>query len=81
MFNLKVLITFICLISIISSVSSQYISSRDILSQNASFQDISPQDISFIYEEPINGLILYTTISSTNYLMIWMAFEDEDPEC
>ncbi|PKY60403.1 hypothetical protein RhiirA4_550645, partial [Rhizophagus irregularis] len=56
MFNLKVLITFICLISIVSSVSSQYISSRNILSQNASSQDISPQDISFIYEEPIDDL-------------------------
>ncbi|PKB92128.1 hypothetical protein RhiirA5_445931, partial [Rhizophagus irregularis] len=81
MFNLKVLITFICLISIVSSVSSQYISSRNILSQNASFQDISPQDISFIYEEQIDGLKLYTTLLTHDYLMIWMAFEDEDPEC
>ncbi|UZO13547.1 uncharacterized protein OCT59_005044 [Rhizophagus irregularis] len=81
MFNLKVLITFICLISIVSSVSSQYISSRNILSQNASSQDISPQDISFIYKEPIDGLKLYTTLLTHDYLMIWMAFEDEDPEC
>ncbi|PKK65195.1 hypothetical protein RhiirC2_809337 [Rhizophagus irregularis] len=81
MFNLKVLITFICLISIVSSVSSQYISSRNILSQNASSQDISPQDISFIYEEQIDGLKLYTTLLTHDYLMIWMAFEDEDPEC
>ncbi|PKY60617.1 hypothetical protein RhiirA4_484516, partial [Rhizophagus irregularis] len=82
MFNLKVLITFICLISIISSISSQNISSRDTLShQNASLQDISPQDISFIYEEPIDGLKLYTTLPTYDYLMIWMAFEDEDPEC
>ncbi|PKC56092.1 hypothetical protein RhiirA1_474523 [Rhizophagus irregularis] len=78
MFNLKVLITFICLISI---VSSQNIISRDILSQNGSLQDISPQDISFIYEEPINGLKFYTILPTYNYMMIWMAFEDEDPEC
>ena len=77
MFNLKVLITFICLISI---VSSQTIPLRD-TSQNVSLQDISPQDISFIYEEPINGLKLYTTSGFRSYLMIWMAFEDEDPEC
>ncbi|UZO13543.1 uncharacterized protein OCT59_005040 [Rhizophagus irregularis] len=39
------------------------------------------QNISFIYEEPINGLKLYTTLVTVDYLMIWMAFEDEDPEC
>ncbi|RGB39347.1 hypothetical protein C1646_754579 [Rhizophagus diaphanus] len=42
---------------------------------------ISSQDISFIYEEPINGLKLYTTLAIVDYMMIWMAFEDEDPEC
>ncbi|PKY60646.1 hypothetical protein RhiirA4_484576, partial [Rhizophagus irregularis] len=78
MFNLKVLITFICLISI---VSSQNIFSRNILSQNGSPQDISSQDISFIYKEPIDGLKLYTTYSTFDYLIIWMAFEDKDPEC
>ncbi|RGB33837.1 hypothetical protein C1646_788107 [Rhizophagus diaphanus] len=78
MFNLKVLITFICLISI---VSSHKFLSRDILSQNGSLQDISSQDISFIYEEPIDGLKLYTILPTNDYLMIWMAFEDADPEC
>ncbi|GBC21434.1 uncharacterized protein OCT59_005050 [Rhizophagus irregularis] len=78
MFNLKVLITFICLISV---VSSQNILSRDILSQNGSLHDISPQDISFIYEEPIDGLKFVTLLPTYNHLMIWMAFEDEDPEC
>ncbi|PKY49417.1 hypothetical protein RhiirA4_527649 [Rhizophagus irregularis] len=74
----QVLITFICLISV---VSSQNILSRDILSQNGSLQDISPQDISFIYEEPIDGLKFVTLLPTYNHLMIWMAFEDEDPEC
>ncbi|GBC21452.2 hypothetical protein GLOIN_2v1885764 [Rhizophagus irregularis DAOM 181602=DAOM 197198] len=76
MFNLKVLITFFCLISIVSSISP-----RGTLSQNASLQDISPQDISFIYEEPIDGLKLYSIFPTNDYLMIWMAFEDKNPEC
>ncbi|POG58553.1 hypothetical protein GLOIN_2v1885764 [Rhizophagus irregularis DAOM 181602=DAOM 197198] len=64
--------------------SSQNILSRDILSQNTSQnQDISTQDISFIYEEPINGLKFYNTytFSLEGSFSIWMILEDEDPAC
>jgi hypothetical protein len=81
------LITFVCLLSICCFfASSQNVlsSSQNISSsQTTSLQDISTQDISFIYKEPINGLKLYTTVAFTldNSMMIWMAFEDEKPEC
>uniref|UniRef100_U9SMT5 Uncharacterized protein n=1 Tax=Rhizophagus irregularis (strain DAOM 181602 / DAOM 197198 / MUCL 43194) TaxID=747089 RepID=U9SMT5_RHIID len=87
MFNSKMLITFVCLLSICCFfASSQNVlsSSQNISSsQTTSLQDISTQDISFIYEEPIKGLKLYTTVTFTldNSLMIWMAFEDKDPAC
>ncbi|PKY55866.1 hypothetical protein RhiirA4_505513 [Rhizophagus irregularis] len=87
MFNSKMLITFVCLLSICCFfASSQNVlsSSQNISSsQTTSLQDISTQDISFIYEEPINGLKLYKThsFSLDGSLMIWMAFEDEDPAC
>ncbi|PKY59504.1 hypothetical protein RhiirA4_515411 [Rhizophagus irregularis] len=87
MFNSKMLITFVCLLSICCFfASSQNVlsSSQNISSsQTTSLQDISTQDISFIYKEPINGLKLYNTVTFTldNSLMIWMIFEDEDPAC
>ncbi|GBC29470.2 hypothetical protein GLOIN_2v1791295 [Rhizophagus irregularis DAOM 181602=DAOM 197198] len=90
MFNSKMLITFVCLLSICCFfASSQNVlsSSQNISSsQTTSLQDnsTSTQDISFIYEEPINGLKLYNTytFSLDGSLMIWMAFEDEDhPAC
>ncbi|RGB37381.1 hypothetical protein C1646_666251 [Rhizophagus diaphanus] len=91
MFNLaKMLIIFIYLTSIcFFFVSPQNISSRDILSQNVSSPNIppqvtSPQDIWYIYEEPIEGLKLQNTYTLTKgtTLMIWMAFKDEeDPSC
>ncbi|GBC29735.2 uncharacterized protein OCT59_001314 [Rhizophagus irregularis] len=42
-----------------------------------------PQDISYIYEEPIEGLKRYSTYAlSEGTLMIWIAFEnEEDPSC
>ncbi|PKY30505.1 hypothetical protein RhiirB3_486562 [Rhizophagus irregularis] len=87
MFNSKMLITFVCLLSICCFfASSQNVlssSQNTSSSQTTSLQDISTQDISFIYEEPIKGLKLYTTVTFTldNSLMIWMAFEDKDPAC
>ncbi|POG57780.1 hypothetical protein GLOIN_2v1791295 [Rhizophagus irregularis DAOM 181602=DAOM 197198] len=87
MFNSKMLITFVCLLSICCFfASSQNVlsSSQNISSsQTTSLQDISTQDISFIYEEPINGLKLYNTYSYSldGSLIIWMAFEDKDPAC
>ncbi|GBC27296.2 hypothetical protein GLOIN_2v1885764 [Rhizophagus irregularis DAOM 181602=DAOM 197198] len=69
-------------------VTSQNVLSRDILPQNVSSlntppQDTSPQDIWYIYEEPIEGLKLYDTRTlKDGTLMIWMAFYDEeDPSC
>ncbi|RGB22165.1 hypothetical protein C1646_776526 [Rhizophagus diaphanus] len=68
MFNLaKMLTIFIYLTSIcFFFVSSQNISSRDILSQNVSSPNTLPQDTSsqdkwYIYEEPIEGLKLQNT--------------------
>ncbi|GET60705.1 hypothetical protein GLOIN_2v1481815 [Rhizophagus irregularis DAOM 181602=DAOM 197198] len=88
MFNSKMLITFVCLLSICCffALSQNVLSSSQNISssQTTSLQDsISIQDISFIYKEPINGLQLYNTFTLTldNSLLIWMAFEDEKPEC
>ncbi|PKK64079.1 hypothetical protein RhiirC2_811632 [Rhizophagus irregularis] len=87
MFNLaKMLIIFIYLTSICCFfATSQNVLSRDILSQNISSPNIpsQPQDILYIYEEPIEGLKLHDTLTlSEGTLMIWMVFEDEeDPSC
>ncbi|PKY36887.1 hypothetical protein RhiirB3_460611, partial [Rhizophagus irregularis] len=42
-----------------------------------------PQDISYIYKKPIEGLKQYITYAlSEGTLMIWIAFEnEEDPSC
>ncbi|PKK57882.1 hypothetical protein RhiirC2_824640, partial [Rhizophagus irregularis] len=90
MFNLaKMLIIFIYLTSICCFfITSQNVLSRDILSQNISSpntppQYTSPQDIWYIYEEPIEDLKLYDTYTfKDGTLMIWMAFKDEEnPSC
>ncbi|GBC27317.2 hypothetical protein GLOIN_2v1885764 [Rhizophagus irregularis DAOM 181602=DAOM 197198] len=69
-------------------VTSQNVLSRDILPQNVSSlntppQDMSPQDIWYIYEEPIEGLKLHDTLTlKDGTLMIWMTLDDEeDPSC
>ncbi|PKY27228.1 hypothetical protein RhiirB3_473375 [Rhizophagus irregularis] len=81
MFNLtKMLIIFIYL----TSICCFFISSQNVSSQITPPQDTtSPQDISYIYEEPIEGLKRYSTYAiSEGTLMIWMAFENkEDPLC
>ncbi|CAB4426093.1 unnamed protein product [Rhizophagus irregularis] len=90
MFNLaKMLIIFIYLTSICCFfITSQNVLSRDILSQNISSpntppQYTSPQDIWYIYEEPIEDLKRYDTYTfKDGTLMIWMAFKDEEnPSC
>ncbi|GET60513.1 hypothetical protein GLOIN_2v1885764 [Rhizophagus irregularis DAOM 181602=DAOM 197198] len=83
------LIIFIYLTSICCFfITSQNVLSRDILSQNISSpntppQYTSPQDIWYIYEEPIEDLKLYDTYTfKDGTLMIWMAFKDkENPSC
>ncbi|PKC53239.1 hypothetical protein RhiirA1_479711 [Rhizophagus irregularis] len=66
---LKMLIIFIYLTSICCFfVTSQNVLSRDILSQNVSSpntppQYTSPQDIWYIYKEPIEGLKLRDTLT------------------
>jgi hypothetical protein len=62
--------------------SSQEISSRDILYQNVS-SNTSPQDMTYIYKEPIEGLKFYNshvTSYGTTLLMLWMAFDDKEDE-
>ncbi|POG81419.1 hypothetical protein GLOIN_2v1507734, partial [Rhizophagus irregularis DAOM 181602=DAOM 197198] len=86
---LKMLTIFIYLTSICCFfVTSQNVLSRDILPQNVSSlntppQDMSPQDIWYIYEEPIEGLKLHDTLTlKDGTLMIWMTLDDEeDPSC
>ena len=63
----------------VSSQNISPISSRDILSQH---QNITSQDRSYIYEEPIEGLSLYdTNADAEGSLLIWMAFENKENEC
>ena len=78
-FTSLVLLFTCCLFVSSQKISPQDISSRDVLSQNVSTQIITSQDISYIYEEPIEGLKLLNTTVFNNYgsLLIWMAFEDK----
>ncbi|UZO02817.1 uncharacterized protein OCT59_021295 [Rhizophagus irregularis] len=86
---LKMLIIFIYSTSICCFfATSQNVLSRDILSQNVSSpntlpQYTSPQDIWYIYKEPIEGLKLRDTLTlKDGTLMIWMTLDDvEDPSC
>jgi hypothetical protein len=81
----KLLITFACLIICCFFISPQNISSQNISSQgqNVSF-NISPQDMIYVYKEPIEGLKFYNSMVTTygTYLMLWMTFDSkEDKSC